>query len=157
MKAKVNSIKHALTLLGILEVRKWASLISLKSMGEDKPDELVVVSIIRARFGELIAQTVGMQKQAPDLFLLGMFSMIDAFLDRPLVDVLAELPINEEIKAALLGADNRFRDIFELILGYEKADWIKFSEYALKLKLDERLVPELYHKALKSANLLSTT
>ncbi|MHB8126502.1 MAG: EAL and HDOD domain-containing protein [Desulfitobacteriaceae bacterium] len=156
LNSKVNSIRHALTLLGILEVRKWASLISLKSMGEDKPDELVVLSLVRARFGENIAQILGMQKQAPDIFLLGLLSMIDAFLDRPIVDILKELPISEVVKAALLGSDNQFRDIYELILSYEKADWKKFSEYALKLRLDETLIPNLYLKALDSANLLST-
>ena len=83
---------------------------------------------------------------------MGMFSLIDAFLDRPLADVMAELPLTNEIKRALLGEDNQIRAFLDLILAYEKADWVSFSVYAQKLHIDESEVPNLYLQALTSAN-----
>ena len=151
-KTKINSIKQAIVLLGILKVRKWASIIILQNIGEDKPDELVINSVVRATFGEALARKTVLQEQASNIYLMGMFSLIDAFLDRPLADVLAELPLTNEIKRALLGEDNQFRAFLDLILAYEKADWVNFSVYAQKLHIDESEVPNLYLQALASAN-----
>jgi len=151
-KTKINSIKHALVLLGLTEVRKWASIIVLQNMGEDKPNELIVNSVVRATFAEALARKTAFKEQAPNIFLMGMFSLIDAFLDRPLTDVLSELPLTVEIKRSLLGEDNPIRAFLDLILAYEKADWVNFSVYALKLNIDESEVPSLYLQALTAAN-----
>ena len=152
LKTKINSIKQALVLLGLSEVRKWASIIVLQNIGEDKPDELIVNSVVRATFGEALARKTVLKDQASNIFLMGMFSLIDAFLDRPLADVLAELPLTNEIKRALLGEDNQIRAFLDLILAYEKADWVNFSVYAQKVHIDESEVPNLYLQALTSAN-----
>ncbi|MDR3585895.1 MAG: HDOD domain-containing protein [Desulfosporosinus sp.] len=150
-RSKVNSIRQALILLGTDEVRKWASLITLKGLGEDKPDQLILSSIIRAKFGEVIAQKIGLKDQASNAFFMGMFSMIDVFLDRPLTEIFLELPIPDQVKKALEGEDNQLRDIFELIVSYEKGHWNQFSLYAQKLRIDESIVPQYYFDALDSA------
>ena len=152
LKTKINSIKQALVLLGLSEVRKWASIIVLQNIGEDKPNELVVNSVVRATFGEALARKTILKEQANNIFLMGMFSLIDAFLDRPLANVLEELPITNEIKRALLGEENQIRPFLDLILAYEKADWVNFSVYAKKVHIDESEVPNLYLQALTSAN-----
>lgn len=152
LKTKINSIKQALVLLGLAEVRKWASIIVLQNIGEDKSNELIVNSVVRATFGEALARKTVLKEQASNIFLMGMFSLIDAFLDRPLADVLAELPLTNEIKRALLGEDNQMRAILDLILAYEKAEWVNFSVYAQKVQIDESEVPNLYLQALASAN-----
>ncbi|MFZ3132061.1 MAG: HDOD domain-containing protein [Desulfosporosinus sp.] len=151
-KSKIISIKQALVLLGLLEVRKWASIIVLQNIGEGKPNELIVNCVVRACFGEALARKTVFKEQAANIFLMGMFSSIDAFLDRPLAEVLAELPLTNEIKRALLGEDNQIRAFLDLILAYEKADWINFSVYAQKVHIDETEVPNLYLQALISAN-----
>lgn len=86
---------------------------------------------------------------------MGMFSLIDAFLDRPLAEVLVELPLTTEIKQALLGEDNRFGLIYNLILSYEKADWVNVSGYAQRAGLDEIEIPKLYLQALTTVNQLA--
>jgi len=151
-KTKIDSIKHALVLLGLSEVRKWASIIVLQNIGEDKPDELIVNSVVRATFAEALARKTVFKEQASNIFLMGMFSLIDAFLDRPLADVLSELPLTNEIKRALFGENNQIRVFLDLILAYEKADWVNFSVYAHKLNIDESEVPNLYLQALIAAN-----
>ncbi|WP_418792064.1 EAL and HDOD domain-containing protein [Phosphitispora sp. TUW77] len=151
-RTKITSIKHALVMLGIQEIKKWLSLITLKGMCEDKPDEILTSSIIRARFGELIAQKCGLADRSSDLFLVGMFSLIDAIIGRSMSDILAELPVSEDVKKTLLGEKHIYRDIFELILSYEKGDWKSFSYYASLIKLDEKEVPQFYIMSLEWAN-----
>ncbi len=149
---EIRSIKQALVLLGQKELSKWLSLIALKGIGDNKPDELIITAICRARFCELIAPRVGLKDRSSDLFLMGMFSLIDAFLDRPLPDILAELPISDDIKLALSGSDGRFKDVYELILAYESGDWEQLQFKTALLELAEIDVRECYLNALEMSN-----
>jgi EAL and modified HD-GYP domain-containing signal transduction protein len=155
LRREVESIRQALALLGENNFKKWISLIALAGMGEDKPVELVISSIIRAKFCEALSDKVGLSDRSQDLFLLGMFSMIDAIIDRPMPDILAELPISDDIKGTLLGETNRLASVYESIIAYEKGNWAKFSETAAQLRLDEGAVPAIYEESVEWANQLS--
>ena len=148
---KISSILQALTLLGEKEVRKWCSLITLAHMGVDKPEELVMEAIVRARFCESMAPMASLPQQKDDLFLLGMFSLIDAILDRPISDILDEIPLEEKIKMALLGEENALRDVLETFLVYQKGNWEKLSKQCQKLCVKEELISKLYWDSMKWA------
>jgi len=148
---KVNSIRHALALLGEKEIKKWVSLVVLAIIGQDKPADLAVHAITRAKFCETLASHVDLGDQADDLFLVGMFSLIDAFLDRPISEILNEIPIGDEIKGAILGEENRLGEVYEYVLSYEKGNWARLTEQQTKLGINESLPPQLYVKALKWA------
>jgi c-di-GMP-related signal transduction protein len=149
LKNKVHSIQHAMALLGEKEVKKWLSFITLATIGEDKPEELAVQAIIRARFCESLAPHVGLPSRADGLFLMGMFSLLDAFLDRPLSDLLMEIPLDTDIKKALLGEENRFGELYQCVLAYERGEWGKLSEHGKKFKITEALLSQLYLGAVE--------
>ncbi len=151
-RSEIHSIKQALVLLGQKEIGKWLSLIALRNIGENKPDELIVAALCRAKFCELVASRVDLKSRSSDLFLMGMFSLIDAFLDRPLPDILADLPLAEDIKEALQGGNSRLGDVYALVLAYEKGDWEELSRRAARLELDEKEVKEFYLGSLELAN-----
>jgi EAL and modified HD-GYP domain-containing signal transduction protein len=123
LRSKITSVKQALVLLGEKTIKNWISFVALASMGADKAEELLVLTIVRARFCEMLAPYFNLSDRKEDSFLVGLFSLIDAFLDRPLSDILAEIPIDDPIKMALLGEPNRLRDIYQYTLSYEKAAW----------------------------------
>jgi len=158
---KVTSLKHALVLLGLAEVRKWISLVALSSLGQGKPDELMRTSIIRARFGELFAMKVGLAARAPEIFLMGLFSMIDAFLDKPMEQVIKDLPLSLDVRNVLLKRPSGLTPVSELIIAYEKGIWDTYEAHMAAIGLDSLrgsdLMPELYFDALKwSDELLNT-
>lgn len=146
--SKVDSLKRALVLLGEREVKKWISLVALANMGNDKPEELVVQAIVRAKFCESLAPKVGMARRSQDLFLMGMFSLVDAIVDQPLPDILRGMPLNEDIKAALVGEDNPLRHVYECALAYEKGDWDMLTQRASQLGLNEAEIPQLFLEAV---------
>lgn len=152
LRREINSIRQALVFLGEREIKKWVSLVVLTSMGEDKPQELIVQTVIRAKFFELLASGVGLADRTDELFLMGIFSLIDAIVDRPLSDILKEISIADDVKVALLGGENRLREIYEYVLAYEKGDWEKLSEQATQLGLDETEMPRLYLKAVQGSH-----
>jgi len=121
----ITSIHQALVRLGIKEVAKWMTLVMMRDVGANKPEVLARTSIIRAKALETLANKVKLEKRKDEFFLLGILSMMDVIMGRPMKDILEELPLDNEIKTALVGEDNILRKGLEIILAYERADWDK--------------------------------
>ncbi len=151
---RITSIKQALVILGLQEIKKWIALLALKSLVEDRPEELMVISVIRARFGENIALAIGLQNRSSEFFLMGLFSMIDAFLGRPMEEIIGELPVSNDIKDALTGVENLLGVVYRLMTAYERADWNRVTQCSSRLGLDEENISEFFLKSVEWANQL---
>jgi EAL and modified HD-GYP domain-containing signal transduction protein len=153
LQTEIHSIRHALVLMGESEIKKWATLVSLATMGEEKPAELMVNASIRGKACEILAKETGNESQASDFFLMGLFSLIDAILDHNLVEVLHDLPLAREIKSALLRvAQNQYRMAFEVVLAYEQGNWRALAKWAGKPGIEEGQVAQIYLESVKWAN-----
>ncbi len=149
---EIRSIRHALNLIGLCEVKKWLSLIAMSSMGKDKSEELVLSSLFRANFCESLAALVGLEERASELFLMGLFSRLDAFLDQPLSAILSKLPVIEDIKNALLGKRGLWGQVFELAVFYERGDWDRVFVCLSKLKSVEKDLTPLFMETVIRTN-----
>jgi EAL and modified HD-GYP domain-containing signal transduction protein len=118
---RVDSIRDALVLLGSINVRKWATLMALAE-SQDKPRELVVTGLVRARMCELLAQAYH-DRDAEGAFTTGLFSVVDALTDRSMVEVLASLPLSSEIIQALLNYDGTKGRILRAAIAYERGNF----------------------------------
>lgn len=148
-KTKISSLQHALTLLGQNELIKWISLIALNGVADDKPGELILNSLIRARFAEKLASAKMSKQRTSDAFLMGMLSHIDVLLDRPLHAVLAEISLDETIKQALLENEhNQFFILYKLIRTYESGAWEDYSKYVDEFEMSEHDVLKAYRESL---------
>ena len=151
LRRRIQSIREALVLLGEREVKKLTSLITITTIGKDRPEPLMIESVVRARFCELLASHVGLRGRADDLFLLGMFSLIEALVGRPMKDVMEELPLDEDIKEALLGEPNGLSPVLDLAVDYSQGRWDRVAQSIQELRLEESEVPQLYLDAVKWA------
>jgi EAL and modified HD-GYP domain-containing signal transduction protein len=99
LRQQVASLMHAVSLLGVQNVRRWATLTTFAAV-EDKPNELFVTALIRARF----CQEAGADRDgpAPERFTLGLFSVVDALTDMPMKDVVKDLPFPQRLCDALV-------------------------------------------------------
>lgn len=88
-----------------------------------------------------------MSAQSSDLFLMGLLSVTDTLLDRPIEQVLSTVPVSDEIRAGLCGGSGRFRNVYETLLAYERADWSALAEVAGHFATAEQQVPECYLSA----------
>lgn len=150
-QSEIKSLKQALRILGIRGIRTWLSLVALTALGDDKPRELVITALIRALFLEKLGSEAGMRERSADLFVVGLFSVIDAILDRPMEGIINELPLSSDVKDALTGKDNELRDLFEIMLSYEHGDWQDFSARCNKLGMSENPLPSIYMKVVTEA------
>jgi EAL and modified HD-GYP domain-containing signal transduction protein len=117
-------------------------------MASEKPDELVRLALLRGRFCEQLAPVVGMGGRAPDYFLMGMFSLIDAILDFPLAGILEQIPLADDVKAALLGEPGPLHDALDAVRAYTAGQWKRVAECAGRLGIDEAVMPGLCTSSL---------
>jgi EAL and modified HD-GYP domain-containing signal transduction protein len=152
LKQEVRSIRHALVLMGEDELKKWATLLSIASLGEHKPPALITNATIRARFCEQLAAEAKATEKSQNFFMMGLFSQLDAIMDRNIAEVLKEMPIARDIKTALMRiARNRYRQVFEVVTAYESGAWEAVDIWSEKLGLEPGRVPVIYLEAVQWA------
>ncbi len=155
LRSEIHSVRQALSLLGEREFRRWVSVFSVITLSSGKPPELIRTALTRAYFCEEFSRHVALQDKSSGLFLMGLLSVADALLDKPMNDVLKLLPVTTEIKTALCGGQNSFREVYELLLAFERADWARLLTHIHHLGCTEESVPESYRSALQKSSAIS--
>ena len=145
---KVTSLREALTFLGLNQVRRWTTLLSLAS-GTDKPEELCTTTITRARMCQVIGEHVLGEKFSNSCFTIGLFSTIDAYLDSPMQELLEDIPLTDDLKTALLEHVGPMGEIIQNVMHYERGDWkqIKWSSEIQNIPSDDELL-EAYEESI---------
>lgn len=146
----VQSIRHAMSLLGERELVRWIRMATTLVMGQERCSDLVLSSLVRARFCELIEPKIDHSKA--DLFLMGMLSMMDAILQLPMGVVIEGLPLDPDAKTELLGAkigrDTPLTPLYQLMLAREEGNWEDVVGYAKKLNVPLSRVNRAYNEAM---------
>ena len=114
-----------MAILGERELRRWIRLVVTVGAAEQGCSELVLMGMARARFCELLSKRL---QSKTDLFLMGLLSVMDAILEVDMVTLLTKLPVDHEIKAALLGQTGSLRPLYQLMLAQESGEWSKAGE-----------------------------
>jgi EAL and modified HD-GYP domain-containing signal transduction protein len=155
LRTEIHSVRHALSLLGELEFRRWVSIFAVVAMSSGKPPELIRTALTRAYFCEEFSGAAGLSEKKSSLFLMGLLSVVDALLDKPIGEVLGFLPVVQEVKTALMGGENRFHDVYELLLALEHAEWPQLSTYVERLGCGEQEISDSYQAAIQKASTVS--
>jgi EAL and modified HD-GYP domain-containing signal transduction protein len=148
----INSIKSALTYMGLYEIERWISILMLQDLGKSKPEELMKLSLIRSNFSEAIAVHLGLVSMAHDASLMGLLSVLDAMLDQTMEEALDGIILPDSIMEALIDHDGILFPVYELQMAYEKADWSTVDAISRQFEIDENLLFEEYMIALEWAN-----
>ena len=145
---EIHSIRHALVVLGTERIRRLVALAALPTLTTDKPTELATLSLIRARFCErLIPGGSALESQA---FLMGLFSLLGALLDRPLDEALRSISLGSDITEALLGTAgdrSRLSVTYQLARSYELGDWEGVENLAQTYKINTSSIGDAYVEA----------
>ncbi|WP_066299431.1 EAL and HDOD domain-containing protein [Bacillus sp. FJAT-29937] len=154
-KQKINSIKQAVVLLGLIELEKWIYVLAVRESTIEKrsiSQETIQISLTRAKLCEEIAKMKVKRAPSRSYFMTGMFSIMDSILSMPMNMVLKELPLEEEICDALNGRSNQLKDVLDLVLAVETAQWNVISEKCKEMSIDEKDLFKLYAESLNWSN-----
>jgi len=150
---EIHSVRHALSIMGERDVRRWVRLVAAVGAGQEKSSDLVLSALVRGRFGELLAPRVSHGQS--DLFLLGLLSLIDAMLETPMEEILERVPLDQATKAVLLGKPSPLRPVFQLMLAHESGEWRAAASLCEDLHLDAEDIAGYYWQAQQWARELS--
>ena len=154
LSSPVASVRNALNLLGERESVRWIRMATTLVMGQGKSSDLVLSSLVRARFCELIGQK--MDHGDSDLFLMGMLSLIDAILAVPIGVVIEELCLDSQLRAQLLGArtgkKTNLSPVYDLMVAREDGDWGRVAQLGKQLNLSLSFVAHTSNEAMRWAH-----
>jgi EAL and modified HD-GYP domain-containing signal transduction protein len=146
--SKINSLRHAAALIGQNEIRRWITTAVASSLSQEEPSEITRLSLLRARFCEDVAGLFEMDIHKENLFLMGLFSVLDVILDMPIEKALDMVMIPEVIREALVKEDNDFAKVYNFVKLYERGDWTEISRIALINDISIDNIANAYYETL---------
>jgi len=150
---KIKSIKQALVLAGWKMVKNWLRVILLTDLTpKEKSRELPQLATQRAKFLQLLAQNAKKGLAPDSMFLLGLFSLLEAMFDMPMQELARHLPLDEDIIGALCGEDNIYCRYLEMTTFFETGDWSNLDFLLGEMDLDPVMVSKSYYESTRWAN-----
>ena len=141
--------------MGINEVRRWLLLMLAQEFGNKKQVELIKTSFIRAIFLEKLAMNSSLEERINEVFLMGVLSMLDAISGMDIVDLMKEIPIAEDVKAALVGAEkNAFSELLDFVRAYEEGYWDQIEDCIGQYNCEKSNISKLYLECVINAELV---
>ncbi len=148
VNSEITSIRHAAAMLGQKELKKWINAVVSKQLCADKPNEITRLSLLRAKFAENLASTFEMASLSSELFLMGLFSVLDIILDKPMKEALAMVNVSKEITDALVDKKGEMAKVLDFMENYEIASWSELSRLMIVYNIKEVPVYDAYVEAL---------
>lgn len=159
LRQRATTIHQAIMTLGLRQLKQWIYLLGASNMDESDgnagAEEFLKLSFLRANFcSELMKHAKNMPISQSEAYLMGMFSTLNYLVNAPLEEVLEEVPVAEEIKAALLRREGRCGKLYELVLNYESANWNAITDLAEELGIPNQVITNVYFTCVEDVNFL---
>ena len=145
--SEITSVRVAVSMLGQKDLTRWIQTTVIEKLCSDKPNELMRLSLLRAKFAENLAPVFGMAMRSQELFLTGLFSFLDIILDCSMEEALSMVRVSGKIRAALLERTGSLAEVLHFIVKYESAEW---QEVSRQLVLKNIEIPDVSHAWVSS-------
>ena len=145
--SEITSVRVAVSMLGQKDLTRWIQTTVIEKLCSDKPNELMRLSLLRAKFAENLAPVFGMAMRSQELFLTGLFSILDIILDCSMEEALSMVRVSGKIRTALLEQTGSLAEVLHFIVKYESAEW---QEVSRQLVLKNIEIPDVSHAWVSS-------
>ncbi len=146
--SEITSVRNAAAMLGQKELKKWINTAVTRSLCADKPNEITRLSLLRAKFAENLAPIFGKGAFSGELFLMGLFSVIDIILNMPMSEALTMVKVGKNIHDALVDRKGEFAPVLDFVVNYENASFQEVSRQMLLQSIDDDVVYDAYIQSL---------
>ncbi len=144
----ITTIRHAAAMLGQRELKKWINTAVVNKLYADKPNEITRLSLLRAKFAEGLAPMFDLAAKTEELFLMGLFSVLNVILEKPMEEALKMVKVSDEIRDALTKESGPLAPVYELMKQYEAANWQEVSRILILRNIEVDTISEVYFNAL---------
>ena len=146
--SEITSIRHAAAMLGQRELKRWINTAVVNVLYADKPNEVMRLSLLRAKFAENMAKSFELAIKAEELFIMGLFSVLDVILEKPMVEALKDVHVSKDVHDALVDRKGKLAPVLDFVEQYENANWSEISRQMVINKIDLQVVHDAYMDAL---------
>lgn len=144
----ITTIRHAAAMLGQKELKKWINTAVVNELYADKPNEITRLSLLRAKFAENLAPLFQIAMKKEELFLMGLFSVLDVILDTTMDEALKMVTVSKEIREVLVDHKGVLAPVYEFMIPYETANWAEVSRQMILNGIDSDDVSKAYMDSL---------
>ncbi len=149
LSTTVKSIRQAISLIGLSQLRGWMMLLMMSTV-DDKPHELTAIALQRAKMCEMIGKALG-ESQAESFFLAGLFSVLDAIMDIPMSQVVSSIPLADDVIGALTNREGKIGLALNTVIAVEQGSW----DQVLRCGLQPEIIKNIYFESIKWATILT--
>ena len=150
--AAIETIKQAILVLGLEELKRFICLLFTAQFSLGKPQELTVMALARGRFCELMVKATLPTHSQSSAFLIGLLSLIDAMVDGNIQELMNKLPLHKDMKDAIINRKGGSAHFLKLCELFEKADWQNIDLFCQQIRVDPEQSCSLFHEALNWAD-----
>ena len=147
-RAEIKNLNQAAAMLGQKEIKKWVSTAVSNALCVDSPSEITRLSLVRAKFCENLAKHFEMAIHQENLFIMGLFSVLDVVLDMPIEEAFKLVFVPPQIYSALVDSQGEFYSVLFFVKNYERGHWKEVSRIALVRNISIESIHEAYKEAM---------
>ena len=156
-RTEIRDFNQAAAMMGQKEIKKWVSTAVSNALCVDSPSEIMRLSLLRAKFCENLAKYFELAMVADNIFLMGLFSVLDIVLDMPIEDALKMVIVPPQVSNALINKSGQFYSVLYFAQQYEMGQWKEISRMALVRDISISQIHFAYKEAmLWYSNLINT-
>jgi EAL and modified HD-GYP domain-containing signal transduction protein len=155
VRNKIGQVSMALSYLGEREIRKWISLIVMMGLSADNPQEVLILSLMRAKFSELLAPAFRLGREKEALFIMGLFSLMGTLMNQPIDRILKDISLADPIKRSLIDNRGPYAPVLDFVCAYEQGDWKTVNDISQQFKLPGDVFQQAYLESLEWSNELN--
>ena len=158
VRNKITDLHQVIVHLGVDRLRQWIYLLSVSNANgtgdiDSESQEFLKKSLLRGEFCSLLSDQVkNLNISHSDAYLLGIFSTLDHLIDAPMEEILADIPLKEEVSQALIHEEGRAGLLLKLVRCYENADWTTIAEVSQELDLSDEEITGTYFRCADRVN-----
>ncbi len=151
LSQRIESLSQAIALLGLEKIKNWANFILMANQG-NKPKELSIISLSRAKFCEQIGMQLENKEHGQKCFTVGLLSTLDSFFNLPLATLLDDLNLSDDIREALLNKTGNAGKTLKTVQHYERGEWPEIDwQFLASKNLDSEKLNDCYLNSLSWA------
>jgi c-di-GMP-related signal transduction protein len=155
LSCEVTSFRHAVMILGLKKLFRWAALLMTTSRAGGAPPAVGTIAVVRGRLMELLASELLPPEECDNAFVVGVFSLLDTMLGVPLEKALDSVALPQSVMDALVHGTGIFAPFLELVKACESGDEVAFATASEALQLSNRQVNMAHLQALAWAESLN--
>lgn len=146
--SEIDSVAHAVAYLGEQNLRRYIILVLISEISSDKPSELLRLALVRAEMCRLLAKESTLKSKASEIFLLGLFSLLEAMLDTTIDFICEQLSLNDNLTKGLVNRSGPYSPFLETVISYEKRNKTKCIEQIHKIGVPAEKLYPVYLEAI---------